>query len=95
MSTHNLCFGTKIKKKVYPCQPQFCYIKVGFKGVYIARTRFPDVIYGFGFLYLIVLFAGPSSLVVSLLYIRSILEKKACGTIISTISLGCHSAAKN
>ena len=22
--------------------PQFCYIKVGFKGVYIARTCFPD-----------------------------------------------------
>ena len=24
-------------------EPQFCYIKVGFKGVYIARTCFPDV----------------------------------------------------
>ena len=25
-STHNLCFGAKIRKKVYPCIPQFCYI---------------------------------------------------------------------
>ena len=30
------------KKKVYPCIPQFYFIKVGFKGVYIARTCFPD-----------------------------------------------------
>ena len=30
------------KKKVYPCKPQFCYKKVGFKGVNITRTRFPD-----------------------------------------------------
>ena len=42
-STHNLCFGAKIRKKVYPCIPQFCYIAVGFKGVFIARTSFPDV----------------------------------------------------
>ena len=27
---------------VYPCIPQFFCIKVGFKGVYIARTCFPD-----------------------------------------------------
>ena len=27
---------------VYPCIPQFFYVKVGFKGVYIARTCFPD-----------------------------------------------------
>ena len=26
---------------VYPCKPQFFYIKVGFKGVYIAWTCFP------------------------------------------------------
>ena len=26
---------------MYP-QPQFCYIKVGYKGVYIAWTCFPD-----------------------------------------------------
>ena len=42
MSTHNLCFGAKIRKKVCPCQPQFCYINVGFKGVYFTRTCFPD-----------------------------------------------------
>ena len=32
-STHNLCFRAKIRKNnVYPCKPQFYYIKVGFKG---------------------------------------------------------------
>ena len=30
------------KKYIYPCIPQFCYIKMGFKGVFIARTCFPD-----------------------------------------------------
>ena len=42
-STHNLCFGAKIRKMGIPCIPQFYYIKVGFKGVYITRTCFPDV----------------------------------------------------
>ena len=42
-STHNLCFGTKIRKKVYPCILQFYYINVGFEGVFIARTCFPHV----------------------------------------------------
>ena len=28
-STHNLCFGSKIRKIVYPCKPQFYYIKWG------------------------------------------------------------------
>ena len=42
-STHNLCFGAKIRKKKYPCIPQFCDIKVGFKGVNITRTCFPIV----------------------------------------------------
>ena len=34
-STHNLCFGAKIRKNVYPCKPQFhyMYIKVRCKGV--------------------------------------------------------------
>ena len=41
-STHNLCFGAKIRKIVYPCIPQFYYIKVGFKGVIIAMTCFSD-----------------------------------------------------
>ena len=26
----------------YPCIPQFCYIKVGLKGLHISRTCFPD-----------------------------------------------------
>ena len=43
MSTHNLCFKAKIRKKVYPCKPQFCYIKVGCKGVIITWTCYPDV----------------------------------------------------
>ena len=30
------------EKWVYPCIPQFCYIKVGYKGVYITRTCFSD-----------------------------------------------------
>ena len=30
--THGLCFGAKIREKVYPCKPQFYYIKVGCKG---------------------------------------------------------------
>ena len=34
-----LCFGAN------PCIPQFCYIKLGFNGVYITRTCFRD---GFG-----------------------------------------------
>ena len=33
---HNLCFWSRNKKNnVYPCKPQFYYIKVGFKGVKI------------------------------------------------------------
>ena len=35
-STYNLCFLSKNKKtNVYPCKPQFYYIKLGFKGVKI------------------------------------------------------------
>ena len=34
-STHNLCFRAKIRKN---CKPQFYYIKVGCKRVYISRT---------------------------------------------------------
>ena len=34
-STHNLCFEQKLENNVYPCKPQFYYIKVGFKGVNI------------------------------------------------------------
>ena len=42
-STHNLCFG---EKNVYPCKPQFYYIKVGCKGVFVTRTCFHDGEYG-------------------------------------------------
>ena len=42
-STHNLCFRAKIRKNVYPCRLHFYYIKVGFKGVNIARTCLHDV----------------------------------------------------
>ena len=31
MRTHSLCFGAKIRKIIYPCRPDFHYIKVGFK----------------------------------------------------------------
>ena len=31
MSTHNLCYRTKIRKTVNPCIPQVFYIKLGFK----------------------------------------------------------------
>ena len=39
-STHNLCFGAKINKRLYPCKPQFFYIKVGCKGVFVTGTCF-------------------------------------------------------
>ena len=37
-----ICFGAQIRKIGIPCIPQFFYIKVGFKGVYISRTCFSD-----------------------------------------------------
>ena len=41
MSTHNLCFGAKIRKIGIPLHtPVFLYIKVGFKWVYITQTSF-------------------------------------------------------
>ena len=42
MSTHNICFRAKIRKNVYPCTPQFHYIKVGFNGVFITWTCYHD-----------------------------------------------------
>ena len=42
-STHNLCFGAKIRKNVYPCKPKFYYINVGCKGFFVTRTCFRDV----------------------------------------------------
>ena len=41
-SIHNLFFRAKIRKNVYPCTPQFFYIKVGCKGFFITRTCFRD-----------------------------------------------------
>ena len=35
-------FAQKIRKIGIPCIPQFYYIKVGYKGVFISRTYFPD-----------------------------------------------------
>ena len=43
-STHNLCFGAKQEKWVYPCIPHFYCIKVGVTGVLIARACFPDAL---------------------------------------------------
>ena len=43
-STHNLCFGAKIRKIGISLHTQvLLYIKVGFKGVYMSRICFPDV----------------------------------------------------
>ena len=36
-------FWSKNKKNRYTRIPQICYIKVGYKGVFIARTCSPDV----------------------------------------------------
>ena len=35
-------FCSKHRLWVHPCIPQFYYIKVGYKGVYISRICFPD-----------------------------------------------------
>ena len=41
-----LYFGAEIKKNnVYPCKPQFYYLKVGFKGVKIIWSCFRDGLY--------------------------------------------------
>ena len=45
MSNHNLCFRAKIRKNTYPCTPQFHYIKVGCKGVFITRTCYHDELF--------------------------------------------------
>ena len=43
-STHNLCFGTKIRKIGIPLRTPVLLYKIGgFKGVFILRTCFPDV----------------------------------------------------
>ena len=35
-------FEQNKEKKVYPCIPQFHFIKVGVKSIYISRSFFPD-----------------------------------------------------
>ena len=42
-STHNLFWSRNKKTNVYPCKPQFYYIKVGFTGVKIISVCFCDV----------------------------------------------------
>ena len=37
-------FWSKNNKNVYPCIPQFYYIKVVYKGIYLSRTCYPDVL---------------------------------------------------
>ena len=44
LSTHNPCFGPIIRNIGIPQHTPFYYIKVGFKGVFNARTSFPDVL---------------------------------------------------
>ena len=39
-STYSVCIGSKIRKLGIPLQTQLCYIKVGFKGVFIAGTYY-------------------------------------------------------
>ena len=41
-STHNLCFGSKIRKLGKPLQTPFLNIKMGYKGVYFSRTCYPN-----------------------------------------------------
>ena len=41
---HSLFWSkNKENRYTYPCKPQFCYMKEGYKGVYISRNCFPDV----------------------------------------------------
>ena len=52
-STHNLCFGAKIRKISIPLQtPVFICIKAGFKRVYFSWTCFPDDAFLCGWVYM-------------------------------------------
>ena len=42
MRTHNLCFGSKIRKICIPFKPQFYNINVGYTGIYITQTCLHD-----------------------------------------------------
>ena len=39
---HSMFLSRNKKNNVYPCKPQFYYIKVGFKGVKIIQACFRD-----------------------------------------------------
>ena len=65
MGTHNLCFGAKIRKIGIPLHTPVLLYKVGFKGVFIARTCFHDVLTLF--LFLISKLPYPSSLLTYLI----------------------------
>ena len=41
-----MCLSRNKKNNVYPCEPQFYYIKVGFKGVKITYVCFRDDLTG-------------------------------------------------
>ena len=41
-STHNLGFRAKIRDDVYPCKPQFYYIRMGCEGVQITQVCYHD-----------------------------------------------------
>ena len=45
VGTHNLCFGSELRKKGILLHPPLHFFdkKVGFKGVNISRSCFPDV----------------------------------------------------
>ena len=42
MSTHVLDFRAKIRDDVYPCKPQFYYIRIGCEGVQITQVCYHD-----------------------------------------------------
>ena len=47
-STHNLCFGAKIRKiGIPPAYPSFAIQKWGKRGIIITQKRYPDVKGGF------------------------------------------------
>ena len=66
-----LCFRAKIRKNVYPCKPQFYYIKVGCKGVFITRTCYHDV----SFKYQVLLRFSQTSTPIDKLNITDIMER--------------------
>ena len=42
----SICLSRNKNNNIYPCKPQFYYIKVGFKGVKIIQVCFRDVFRG-------------------------------------------------